>query len=293
MRCGRDELRHGLGRRQAAGEQVEQEPAERRIGHVLRGGRAHLGARMRAAAPTAGLDDVTTMPKRPLVGQRAASENVTSAPRSRRPRRPTPGRASATHHEAREGREDAAQALAEHAVDRPRDSGCRSDTRRTCRCRRASRRTRSRSNSMLSIVLLGLRRRGRRSQALSRVSRSCADLPTQVNRVAGDDGLAEVVVEALLGVGVLGVERPDASVARSVSFPSSSTRSDNPAARCTCAQRSRPVEVAIDRSEIGEWRRLREQLERQPVAGVVGIEQVAAKASKRRRSSAVQRSLME
>jgi hypothetical protein len=31
-------------------------------------------------AATAGLDDVTTMPKRPLSAQRAASENVTSAP---------------------------------------------------------------------------------------------------------------------------------------------------------------------------------------------------------------------
>jgi hypothetical protein len=32
-------------------------------------------------AATAGLDDVTTMPKRPLAAQRAASENVMRAPR--------------------------------------------------------------------------------------------------------------------------------------------------------------------------------------------------------------------
>ena len=36
-----------------------------------------------------------------------------------------------------------------------------------------------------------------------------ADLTAQVDHAAGDDGLAEVVVEVLLGVGVLGVERPD------------------------------------------------------------------------------------
>ena len=41
------------------------------------------------------------------------------------------------------------------------------------------------------------------------------------------------------------------------------------------AQRPRPVEAAVDRGQVGERRRLREELERQPVAGVVGVEQVA------------------
>ena len=39
-----------------------------------------------------------------------------------------------------------------------------------------------------------------------------ADLAAHVDRVAGDDGLAQVVVEVLLGVGVAGVERPDPGV---------------------------------------------------------------------------------
>ena len=36
-----------------------------------------------------------------------------------------------------------------------------------------------------------------------------ADLSAQVDHAAGDDRLAEVVVEVLFGVGVLGVEGPD------------------------------------------------------------------------------------
>ena len=39
-----------------------------------------------------------------------------------------------------------------------------------------------------------------------------ADLAAYVDGVAGDDRLAEVVVEVLLRVGLLGVERPDAEV---------------------------------------------------------------------------------
>jgi hypothetical protein len=39
-----------------------------------------------------------------------------------------------------------------------------------------------------------------------------ADLPAHVDGVAGDDGLAEVVVQLLLGIGVPGVERPDPGV---------------------------------------------------------------------------------
>ncbi len=40
-----------------------------------------------------------------------------------------------------------------------------------------------------------------------------ADLTAQEHHVPGNDGLAEIVVEILLGIGVLRVERPDAGVA--------------------------------------------------------------------------------
>ena len=77
---GRDELRHGLGRRQAAGEQVEQEPAERRIGHVLRGRRAHPGARVRAAGPHSGArrrdDDAEAAARGAACGERERHERT-------------------------------------------------------------------------------------------------------------------------------------------------------------------------------------------------------------------------
>jgi hypothetical protein len=52
------------------------------------------------------------------------------------------------------------------------------------------------------------------------------------------------------------------------------TRSDRPAALRTNSQRPVPIEIAIHGREMRERRRLREQLERQAMAGVVGIQQV-------------------
>ena len=40
-------------------------------------------------------------------------------------------------------------------------------------------------------------------------------------------------------------------------------------------ERPVPVEAAVDGGEVGEGRRLREELESEPVAGIVGIEEVA------------------
>ena len=41
------------------------------------------------------------------------------------------------------------------------------------------------------------------------------------------------------------------------------------------AERRVPVEIPVDRGEVGKGRRLGEQLEGQPVTGVIGVEQVA------------------
>ena len=65
---------------------------------------------------------------------------------------------------------------------------------------------------MLSITLAAWRARIADRDRLARVE-ILRHLAAQVDRVAGDDGLAEVVAELLLGVGVGGVERAHPHVA--------------------------------------------------------------------------------
>ena len=240
VRRARHELRDRLGRRQAAREQVEQALPERGIGDVLRRGRADAGARVRAARGdrrARGRDD----DRRSGRSRRSAPRARTSwpAPRSRRPRRPTPGRASADDDEAGEGREDAAQPLAEHAVDRLAVADVGQVDRAladvgelgAALAAAAARRCPSRARPAPA---------GSPIATLSRVSRSCADLPAQVDRVAGDDGLAEVVVELLLGVGVLRVEGADAACASARSGPLLVEDALGQARRPRCTCRSGP-----------------------------------------------------
>ena len=55
-------------------------------------------------------------------------------------------------------------------------------------------------------------------------------------------------------------------------------RSERPAAFCARFERAVPVEGAVDGRQMGEGRRLGEELEGQAVAGIVGVEQIAGEA---------------
>ena len=130
--------------------------------------------------------------------------------------------------------------------------------------------------------LLGLRLRRRRSPTDSRRVEVLADLAAQVDGVAGDHGLAEVVVERLLRVGVPGVELPDPRVARRcarcerhLAVLGFQDVVGQPGVAAHEVERAGEVEVVVDGEDVREGRRLREELERQPVPGVVGVEQVA------------------
>ena len=91
---------------------------------------------------------------------------------------------------------------------------------------------------------------------------------------AGHHCLAEVVVEILLGVRITGVERAGCGGGWSSPRPPSTSPTVPPTA-CTIPHRLREVEIAVDREEMGEGRRLGEELERQAVSRVIGVQQIA------------------
>ena len=218
------------------------------------------------------------MPTMPVRWQRPASEKVTRRlprrrpwHRSRPPTRAGPGRSPRGR--SRPGRRPSASVPSR---GRPaRGSARRSGRRRTLTMSASSPPASSSSIAMLAIARSAWASTSPIPTRLAGVQ-ILADLAAQVDGVAGDDGLAEIVVEVLLGVGVPRVERPDPGVLHAAPPTwSASTRSDSPAERCTNSSGPSKSNVAVDRGQVGERRRLGEQLEGQPVAGVVGVQQVA------------------